>query len=80
MTKALKIEPTVRYDEAKNQWIAHFQSGPWVVENVRCASEDEAWARIRGEAPVQVPADEAVARLTDMMAKAARKAVTEDAS
>jgi hypothetical protein len=73
--KELRIEPTVRYDEAKNQWIAHFQSSAWVVENVRCASEDEAWATIRGEKPEPVPAGEAVARITDMMAKAARKAV-----
>jgi hypothetical protein len=73
--KALKIEPTVRYDEAKNQWIAHYQSGPWVIENTRCASEAEAWATIRGEKPEQMSPHEAVARITDKMAKAARKAV-----
>lgn len=71
------IEPTVRYDEVKRQWIAHYEERPWVVANVRCQSEAEAWATINGTAPPQVPVDasEAVQRIAAQMAKAAKGAV-----
>lgn len=73
----LGIEPSVRYDEAKNQWIAHYESSPWVIENTRCASEAEAWATINGTAPPKTPVDAgaAVQRLAAQMAKAAKGAV-----
>jgi hypothetical protein len=73
----LGITPTVRYDEAKKEWIAHFEERPWVVANIRCKSEAEAWATINGTAAPKVPVDagEAIQRIASQMAKAAKGAV-----
>lgn len=76
MKDRMGVKPTVRHDEAKNQWVAHFEERPWVIANVRCASEAEAWAAINGTAPkVPVEAGEAVQRIAAQMAKAAKGAV-----
>jgi hypothetical protein len=73
----LGIKPSVVHDEAKNQWVAHFEERPFVIANVRCPSEAEAWATINGTAPPKVPVDagEYVQRLAAQMAKAAKGAV-----
>jgi hypothetical protein len=75
----LGIKPTVAYDETANKgsgaWRAHWEEKPWVVCTVFCKTEEEAWRTVRGELPEQMSADEAVARITDKMAKAAREAV-----
>jgi hypothetical protein len=77
MTDRLGIEPTVHFDEAKNQWIAHFEERPFVIANVRCASEAEAWATINGTLAPKVPGDAnaVVKRVAAQMAKAAKGAV-----
>lgn len=73
----LGIEPTVTYDEAKNNWIAHFEERPHVIANVRRPSQEEAWAVIyRTEAPQATP-QEIFKRIADQMAKASRKAIEE---
>lgn len=79
MKTCLGIKPTVAYDESANKgsgaWRAHWEEKPWVVRTVFCKTEEEAWQTVRGELPKQMSADEAVARITDKMAKAAREAV-----
>lgn len=71
----LGIEPSVSYDEAKKEWIAHFEERPCVIVNKRRPSEEEAWDVIlRTEAP-KASANEIIQRIADQMAKSAKAAV-----
>lgn len=73
----LGIEPSVYHDEEKNQWVAHHEPKPFIIDNVRCKSEEEAWAVIEGTRTPQAPPHEIIQRIAEQMAKASRKTTEE---
>lgn len=71
----LNIKPSVIRDEAKNEWIAHFEEKPFVIKNVRRPSEEAAWAVINGTEAPKASGKEILQRIADQMAKSAKAAV-----
>lgn len=70
----LGIKPSVIHDEAKNEWVAHFEEKPFVIKNVRRPSEEAAWAVINGT-ETRSSGKEILERIADQMAKSAKAAV-----